>query len=405
MSIENIHLWHSDRGTYFDRNVNIITWSDDYKIILGKYNSIGRDCNFYLHANHRIDWVTTSSQLWGAVTDEIANTHMELGHPTCKGDIIIENDVWIGAKSTIMPGVKINSGAVVAAGSVVTKDVPPYAVVGGNPARIIKYRFTEKQIEKLLKIAWWDWEEEKIKENATVMWSDNIDEFINKFYKKDNKSSLYDLGVKYQNDKILQHRYDLIYPLFLENLRDEKIKILEIGLGHGSDGTGYSRNLWKEYFPNSSITVMDINHEFLDELGEVLRGDQSSVEDLNKISEKVGCLDLIVDDGSHVALHQIKTFEILFKNNLKHGGIYIIEDIECSYWNPESDVYGYPTGTENINDNFSGYVHQINQEFSQKKNELGISSITFSQNCIVLRKYTEEEKKFFDREYRFKNKL
>jgi hypothetical protein len=72
MSIENIHLWHADRGTYFDRNVNIISWSDQYNIRIGKYNSIGRDCNFFLHANHRPDWITTSSQLWGPVTHEIA---------------------------------------------------------------------------------------------------------------------------------------------------------------------------------------------------------------------------------------------------------------------------------------------------------------------------------------------
>jgi len=107
--------------------------------------------------------------------------HMDMGHPSCKGDIIIENDVWIGATATIMSGVKISNGAVVGAGSVVTKDVPPYAIVAGNPAKVVKYRFTEEQIEKLLSIAWWDWEEQKIRDNAMIMWSNNIDDFINKF--------------------------------------------------------------------------------------------------------------------------------------------------------------------------------------------------------------------------------
>jgi len=92
--IENIHLWHADRGTYFDRNVNIISWSDQYIVKLGKYNSIGRDCNFFLHANHRADWITTTSQLWGPVTPEIAEMHMNMGHPTCKGNIYVGNDVW-----------------------------------------------------------------------------------------------------------------------------------------------------------------------------------------------------------------------------------------------------------------------------------------------------------------------
>jgi virginiamycin A acetyltransferase len=178
--IENIHLWHSDIGTYFDRNVNIISWSDEYHIHLGKYNSIGRDCNFFLHANHRIDWITTSSQLWGPVTPEVSNLHMDMGHPTCKGNIIIENDVWIGAKSTIMSGVKISNGAVIGSCSVVTKDVPPYAIVVGNPAKIVKYRFTEEQIQSLLKISWWDWNENKIKEEGMLLWSKDINYFIEK---------------------------------------------------------------------------------------------------------------------------------------------------------------------------------------------------------------------------------
>lgn len=178
MSIENIHLLHAGRGTYFDRTINIFSWSDKFHIWLGSYVSIGRDCNFFLHANHRVDWITTSSQLWGPVTPEIANMHMEMGHPTCNGDIHVGNDVWIGAKATIMSGIKINHGAVVAAGSVVTKDVPPYAIVGGNPAKIIRYRFTEQQIESLLKIKWWDWEESKIKEHAMKLWNNDIDEFI-----------------------------------------------------------------------------------------------------------------------------------------------------------------------------------------------------------------------------------
>jgi acetyltransferase-like isoleucine patch superfamily enzyme len=178
--IENLHLLKADKGTYFDRNINIISWSDDYSINVGKYCSIGRDCNFFLHANHRPDWITTSSQLWGLVTPEIAEMHMSMGHPACKGDIIIGNDVWIGAKSTVMSGVKIGHGAIIGSTATVAKDVPPYAIVVGNPSKIIKYRFTKKQIESLLKIAWWDWTDDRIKTEAMDLWSDNIDNFIDK---------------------------------------------------------------------------------------------------------------------------------------------------------------------------------------------------------------------------------
>jgi serine acetyltransferase len=105
---------------------------------------------------------------------------MEMGHPTCKGNITIENDVWIGSKSTIMSGVKIHNGAVVGANSVVTKDVPPYAIVAGNPAQIIKFRFDVDQIQALQEIRWWNWDEEKIKKEAMELWSTNIDDFIQK---------------------------------------------------------------------------------------------------------------------------------------------------------------------------------------------------------------------------------
>jgi acetyltransferase-like isoleucine patch superfamily enzyme len=103
---------------------------------------------------------------------------MKMGHPACKGDIIVGNDVWIGAKSTIMSGVKIGDGSIIGAGSTVTKDVPPYSIVAGNPAKFIKFRFTEEQIESLLQISWWNWTEDRIKSEAMTMWSDNINEFI-----------------------------------------------------------------------------------------------------------------------------------------------------------------------------------------------------------------------------------
>ena len=179
--IENIHLWNPDRGTYFDRNVNIISWSDEYNIHVGKYCSIGRDCNFFLHANHRPDWITTSSQLWGPVTHEIAQTHMEMGHPSCKGDIIVENDVWIGAESMIMPGIQIADGAVIGARSLVTKNVGAYEIWGGNPARLIKKRFTDSDIQKLLKIKWWDWNLDKLKKNLAFIRSSDIDLLWSKY--------------------------------------------------------------------------------------------------------------------------------------------------------------------------------------------------------------------------------
>ena len=221
--------------------------------------------------------------------------------------------------------------------------------------------------------------------------------------KKSN--DFYNLGVKYRTDKITYHRYDLIYPSFISELRNKEIKMLEIGLGTFADDTGYSRNMWKEYFPSATVFVMDINHEFEDGVGKVFRGDQSNINDLENISNKIKIVDFIIDDGSHHPEHQIKTFEFLFNKNLKNGGYYIIEDIECSYWRPNETVYGYETGYLNILDFFSKKLHEINQEFSQKSNNLNISQITFAKNCIIIKKQTEEEIEISKREYRFKSKL
>jgi demethylmacrocin O-methyltransferase len=181
--------------------------------------------------------------------------------------------------------------------------------------------------------------------------------------------------------------------------------MLEIGLGNYVDGTGYSRNMWKEYLINAEVFVMDLDYEFNDEIGNVIKGDQSNLDDIRRVSNLCGSLDFIIDDGSHHPEHQLKTFEEFFIKNLKNGGIYIIEDIECSYWRPTSKVYGYETGYLNIVDFFSKRLHQINSEFSLVNNEYNISTITFGKNCIIIKKQTDEELSLNNREYRFKNML
>jgi virginiamycin A acetyltransferase len=96
-----------------------------------------------------------------------------------KGDTVIGHDVWIGYKATIMAGVTVGDGAIIASHAVVTKDVPPYAIVGGNPAQLIRKRFSDEQIDALLKIQWWNWSIEKITENVQWLTSADIDKLQN----------------------------------------------------------------------------------------------------------------------------------------------------------------------------------------------------------------------------------
>lgn len=114
---------------------------------------------FLLGGEHRADWITTYP--FNALFGEGAHI---TGHPSSKGDIVVGNDVWIGYQSCILSGVTIGNGAIIGAKSVVTKDVPPYAIVAGNPAKFIRYRFPQETIDKLEHLAWWDWDISVIKE-------------------------------------------------------------------------------------------------------------------------------------------------------------------------------------------------------------------------------------------------
>lgn len=147
------------------------------KLEIGKFCSIGSGASFILAGNqgHNHRWISAYS------FDPSVFSNAKNGFET-KGDTIIGNDVWIGTEAIIMPGVKIGDGAVIGTRSVVTKDVEPYSVVVGNPAKTIKKRFNDKEIKMLLEIKWWEWSVEKINEALPYICSENILDLY-KFYK------------------------------------------------------------------------------------------------------------------------------------------------------------------------------------------------------------------------------
>lgn len=131
-------------GRYSYGGLKILTFGEGYKVKIGDFCSIGPNVLFVLKADHPIDRISTfpfKVKVLGEKTEAIS-----------KGDIVLDDDVWIGANVTVLSGVHIGQGAVVAAGAVVNNDVPPYAVVGGVPGKVIKYRFSEKLVDKLNRI-------------------------------------------------------------------------------------------------------------------------------------------------------------------------------------------------------------------------------------------------------------
>lgn len=140
---------------------------------IGNFCSLANGVKILLGGEHRPDWVTTYPfNLLFKSAWEIA------GHPRTKGDVVIGHDVWIGMEAIIMSGVTIGNGAVIGARAVVVKDVPPYAIVAGNPARLVKFRFDEETIYRLQKIKWWNWTDEKIEEHLRLMLTNEIDAFL-----------------------------------------------------------------------------------------------------------------------------------------------------------------------------------------------------------------------------------
>jgi virginiamycin A acetyltransferase len=122
-------------------------------------------------ANHLTDAISTYPfAIFGNGWEEA----MEGKTYPSKGDTVIGNDVWIGHHATIMAGVEIGDGAIIAANATVVKDVAPYSVVGGNPARLIKKRFSEEKIEQLLELQWWNWDIEKITQNVSALTGNDL---------------------------------------------------------------------------------------------------------------------------------------------------------------------------------------------------------------------------------------
>ncbi len=148
------------------------------QLIIGKYCALARDVKFIMNgANHKISGFSTFPFfIFGNGWEAAAPLPNELPN---KGDTVVGNDVWLGYDAMVMPGVRIGNGSIIASRSVVVNDVPPYAVVGGNPARVIRQRFSDEVVSALQTIEWWNWPVEKVTRHLRAIVGADIEQLKN----------------------------------------------------------------------------------------------------------------------------------------------------------------------------------------------------------------------------------
>jgi len=162
------------RNTYTPGDTQYRFWLPTENIIIGNFCSIADQVMICAGGQHRTDLVSSfpfGIKMMNYPTDPVYKTTM---------NTTIGSDVWIGTKSVIIGGVNVGHGAVIATASVVLTDVPPYAVVAGNPAKVMRFRFSKSLVERMLKIAWWDWSDDIIKANVSWFYKPAL-EFVNHF--------------------------------------------------------------------------------------------------------------------------------------------------------------------------------------------------------------------------------
>lgn len=148
-------------------------WKEGATLHIGAYTSIAEQVEIFLGGHHRSEWITTYP--FPAMVDEAADIP---GYAFSRGDVVIGSDVWLCTGAVILSGVTVGDGAVVAAGAVVSRDVAPYSIVAGNPARHIRWRFPEPAREALLAEKWWDWPEDEVRLISKLLCSEKLDEFL-----------------------------------------------------------------------------------------------------------------------------------------------------------------------------------------------------------------------------------
>ena len=233
-------------------------YAEEDRVEIGSFCSIALNVTILAGGEHNVHWATTYPL-------RIAFGHPRAGQdgqPKTKGKITIGNDVWIGDGATILSGVTIGDGAVIGAGAVVVKDIAPYAIVAGNPARLIRFRFSAETIAKLLVIAWWNWPIEKIEANTSMLCGEDVSDFI---ADQGEADAQFNLGLEPVNNSVVTNLANArptgeikIFQVFY----DDKTRLLLDPDFIPLDNTENARPDWCEYW---SIRKVLLNQTFDDD--------------------------------------------------------------------------------------------------------------------------------------------
>jgi chloramphenicol O-acetyltransferase type B len=159
------------QGSYGD--LEVLEFGEGTKLRIGAYCSFAKGSKIFLGGEHRTDWVTTYP--FSAIDPRFMAIK---GHPRSRGNVVVGNDVWFGREAVVMSGVTIGDGAVVGARALVTKDVPAYAIVSGNPARVVRERFAPEIVARLQATAWWNWPPQRLEAAMALLLDADIEAFL-----------------------------------------------------------------------------------------------------------------------------------------------------------------------------------------------------------------------------------
>ncbi len=162
--------------SYGFEDTGVLSWNENIEISIGRFCSVASGLKLYCGGNHRVDWISTFP--FGHIHTKYIKVPPVNGTPSTNGNITIGNDVWIGRDVTILSGITIGDGAIIASNAHVVKDVEPYSIVGGNPAKFIKYRFDDNTIKFLLNLKWWNLRKDEIEKIVPYLCMQKTDNLI-----------------------------------------------------------------------------------------------------------------------------------------------------------------------------------------------------------------------------------